>query len=76
MIDYVPLAIDHLFMYTLVEELQAFLIARLELGTPSAPARCAAFLAEPANVVAQREELMGRKTRLESVQTELFNFGL
>ncbi|KAH9921275.1 P-loop containing nucleoside triphosphate hydrolase protein [Amylocystis lapponica] len=75
-IDYVPLAIDHLFLYEFAAGLQAFLIARLELGTPSAPARCAAFLAEPANVVAQREELVGRKKRLEGVQMELFNFGL
>ncbi|GBE86763.1 P-loop containing nucleoside triphosphate hydrolase protein [Sparassis latifolia] len=75
-IDYVPLSIDHLFLYAFAEDLQAFLLNKLGLGGPNATARCEAYLVEDAGVVAAREELTSKKKRLESVQVELFNFGL
>ncbi|EMD31064.1 hypothetical protein CERSUDRAFT_60537 [Gelatoporia subvermispora B] len=75
-IDYVPLSIDHTFLYTFAEALQPYLIERLGIGSQNAAARCQAYISEDPHVIAQREELMGRKKRLESVQTELFNFGL
>ncbi|OCH87803.1 hypothetical protein OBBRIDRAFT_827487 [Obba rivulosa] len=75
-IDYVPLAIDHMFLYALAEALQPFLIDKLGIGATNAAARCRAYLSEEPSVVALREELSGRKRRLEGVQMELFNFGL
>ncbi|KZT07896.1 uncharacterized protein LAESUDRAFT_811749 [Laetiporus sulphureus 93-53] len=75
-IDYVPLCIDHMFLYNTSNSLQAFLIEKLGLGSSKAAERCAAYLAENPNIVAVRKELMAKKERLESVQVELDNFGL
>ncbi|OBZ74744.1 Interferon-induced GTP-binding protein Mx1 [Grifola frondosa] len=75
-IDYIPLSIDHLFLYTFAETLQAHLIDKLGLGSANAIARCTAYLAEDPYLVSMREELESRKKRMESVQKELFNFGL
>ena len=73
MIDNVPMTIDHTFLFSFARALQQYLIEKLAVASP---ARCAAYLAEDPHIVAEREELMARKKRLESVQTELFNFGL
>lgn len=75
-IDYVPLAIDHTFLYALAEALQPCLIEKLGIGAANAAERCQAYLSEDPGVVALRDELTSRRKRLESVQTELFNFGL
>ncbi|KZT66613.1 hypothetical protein DAEQUDRAFT_714663 [Daedalea quercina L-15889] len=73
-IDYVPLSIDHLFLYGLSERLQDTLIEKLGLGSAKSTERCVAYLSEDANVVAARTELTGKRERLESVQKELDNF--
>ena len=49
---------------------------KLGLGAQNAQARCEAFIAEEAGVVALRFELMSEQKLLESVQRALFNFGL
>lgn len=70
------MTIDNEFLFAFAQSLQPFLIEKLGLGSPTASARCAAYLAEDPVVVAEREELTGRKKRLEAVQVELYNFGL
>ncbi|KAI0686945.1 P-loop containing nucleoside triphosphate hydrolase protein [Cytidiella melzeri] len=75
-IDYVPLAIDHELLYAFADELQKNLISALGLSGVDAVAKCAAYLAEDPNVVAEREELLARKTRLLSVQAELMSAGI
>ena len=76
MIDYVPMAIDCEFLKAFGEELHMHLTRQLGLGTADAVAKCAAYLEEDPHVVARREELTGRKQRLENVQEELLRFGL
>lgn len=76
MIDNVPSLIDLKLVKAVAKTMQPFLIEKLGLGTVSGSARCAAYLAEDPNIVARREELVARKRRLESVDTELCNFGL
>lgn len=73
-IDYAPLSIDHLFLYGLSERLQDTLIEKLGLGSARSTERCTAYLSEDPGVVAARDELMGKRDRLESVQKELDNF--
>jgi hypothetical protein len=68
--------IDLLFVKAIAEGLQDFLIAKLELGTASASARCAKYLAEDPGLVAKREDLLAKKKRLEAATAELYNFGL
>ncbi|KAI8996213.1 P-loop containing nucleoside triphosphate hydrolase protein [Trametes punicea] len=75
-IDYVPLSIDQHLLYELAENLQGVLIGKLGLGSAQADARCATYVAEDPHVVALRQELMAKKSKLETVQRELFNFGL
>ncbi|TCD63213.1 hypothetical protein EIP91_005825 [Steccherinum ochraceum] len=75
-IDNIPMAIDQSFLFAFAYALQPYLIKKLGLGTATSSQRCALYLAEDPNVVAEREELTARKKRLESVQTELYNFGL
>ncbi|KAI0693477.1 P-loop containing nucleoside triphosphate hydrolase protein [Cytidiella melzeri] len=75
-IDYVPMTIDHSFLFGFVSAVQESLIEHLGLGTSNAGPRCAAYLAEDHRILSLREELLGKKKRLESVQSELDNFGL
>ncbi|TFK84004.1 hypothetical protein K466DRAFT_239334 [Polyporus arcularius HHB13444] len=75
-IDYIPLSIDQHFLYTLAEGLQPVLLEKLGVGTSTADARCASYIAEEPGVVTLRSELLSKKKRLESVQKALFNFGL
>ncbi|TCD68939.1 hypothetical protein EIP91_009329 [Steccherinum ochraceum] len=72
--DYVPMAIDHSFLYAFAASLQTTLISKLGLGTKNGDVRCAAYLAEDESIVATRAELEGRKKRLEGVREELFVF--
>ncbi|KAI0706855.1 P-loop containing nucleoside triphosphate hydrolase protein [Cerioporus squamosus] len=75
-IDYIPLSIDHHFLYAFVKQLQQLLFERLGLGTARSAERCAEYIAEEPNMVASRDELLTKKKRLENVQRALFNFGL
>ncbi|KDQ60446.1 hypothetical protein JAAARDRAFT_191825 [Jaapia argillacea MUCL 33604] len=75
-IDNIPLIIDLKFVRAIGKDLQPFLIGKLGLGTPNASIRCASYLAEDPHIVARRDELVARKKRLESVELELYNFGL
>ena len=75
-IDYVPLAIDHSFLYAFSERLRERLFERLGLGGANASERCTGYIAEDPGIVAQRDELTSKKKRLENVQRALFNFGL
>ncbi|KAI0363545.1 hypothetical protein BV20DRAFT_1031177 [Pilatotrama ljubarskyi] len=75
-IDYVPLTIDHNFLYAFAKQLHERLFERLGLGVANAAQRCSAYIAEDPTVVAARDELLSKKRRLENVQRALFNFGL
>ncbi|KAI0084205.1 P-loop containing nucleoside triphosphate hydrolase protein [Irpex rosettiformis] len=75
-IDYVPMTVDHAFLFGFANALQEVLVDQLGLGTPNSGARCAAYLTEDSRIVALRDELSAKKRRLEGVQTELDNFGL
>ena len=70
------MAIDNTFLFSFAEDLQPFLIEKLELGTRAGSARCAAYLTEDVATAAQREELSNKKKRLENIQSEISNFGL
>ena len=76
MIDYIPLSIDHHFLYAFASELPHELFARLGLGTANAAARCGSYIAEDPAIVATRDELLAKKKRLENVQRALYDFGL
>ena len=75
-IDYVPLAIDHHYLYKFANAVHARLFEKLMLGAPDAARRCAAYIAEDPSVVAARDELISKKKRLESVQQALISFGM
>ncbi|OSD00780.1 hypothetical protein PYCCODRAFT_1437127 [Trametes coccinea BRFM310] len=75
-IDYIPLTIDHHFLYAFAAALHERLFERLGLGAANAQARCSAYIAEDPTIVATRDELMAKKKRLENVQRALYNFGL
>ncbi|KAI1791428.1 P-loop containing nucleoside triphosphate hydrolase protein [Ganoderma leucocontextum] len=75
-IDYIPLSIDHHFLFAFAKELQRLLFERLGLGTANAAARCSTYIAEDPTIVSTRDELTSKKKRLEAVQRALFNFGL
>ncbi|KAJ2990797.1 hypothetical protein NUW54_g8371 [Trametes sanguinea] len=75
-IDYVPLTIDHHFLYAFAAALHERLFERLGLGAANAQARCSAYIAEDPTVVATRDELVAKKKRLENVRRALYNFGL
>jgi len=75
-IDNIPSLVDFKFVKAISTDLQNHLITELGLGSGDASERCAAFLAEDPMIVKRREELKARKIRLETVKTELQNFGL
>ena len=75
-IDYIPLSIDHHFLYAFAKQLQQQLFERLGLGTTRSAQQCSDYIAEDPNIVAMRDELLTKKRRLENVQRALFNFGL
>ncbi|KAF7800197.1 hypothetical protein EIP86_011444 [Pleurotus ostreatoroseus] len=75
-IDFVPLTIDHEFLFALADSLQDRLVEKMGLGTDGSAERCKAYLAEDHHIVATREELMSRKKRLEKVREQLLDFGL
>ena len=68
------MSIDHMFLFALASSLQSTLIEKLGLGSKTAEARCAAYLAEDESVVRERAELEGKMRRLESVKEELLRF--
>ena len=76
MIDYIPLSIDHHFLYAFIKDVQRLLFERLDLGATDAARRCGLYIAEDPAIVSNRDELITKKKRLESVQRALFNFGL
>ncbi len=71
-----PMTIDNAFLFAFAESLQTCLIEKLGLGSPNYATRCAMYLSEDPSVVARRDELKSKKARLNTVQNELFNFGL
>ncbi|KAH7928504.1 hypothetical protein BV22DRAFT_1192754 [Leucogyrophana mollusca] len=75
-IDNIPGVLDLLLVKAVSKDLQSFLITQLEIGSASATERLAMYVAEDPRVVANRDELIARKKRLESVEQELRNFGL
>ncbi len=70
------MVIDKTFLFAFAESLQGCLIEKLGLGMPNSTTRCATYLSEEPDVVARRDELTSKKARLQTIQTELFNFGL
>ncbi|CAL1698678.1 unnamed protein product [Somion occarium] len=75
-VDYVPMIIDHEFLFACSDALQAFLIEKLELATKNTSERCAVYVAEDAGITTMREELLARKKRLISAQQELLDFAI
>ncbi|KAI0698693.1 P-loop containing nucleoside triphosphate hydrolase protein [Earliella scabrosa] len=75
-IDYIPLSIDHHFLYAFADALPHELFTRLGLGAANAAARCDSYIAEDPTIVATRDELLAKKKRLENVQRALYDFGL
>lgn len=76
MIDNIPSLIDLLFVRRLGDTLQPFLISKFGMGTPSANERCASYLGEDPMLVANRDELLAKKKRLESIDKELDEYSL
>ncbi|KAH9937926.1 P-loop containing nucleoside triphosphate hydrolase protein [Epithele typhae] len=76
-IDYIPMAIDHQFLFKVAEAARTRLPARLGIvGTPNATEKCAAYIEEDAGIVALRDELTAKKKRLEAVNGKLQEFGM
>ncbi|KAI0087492.1 P-loop containing nucleoside triphosphate hydrolase protein [Irpex rosettiformis] len=75
-IDYVPLAIDHELLYAFTDDLQFHLLSALGINGTEAVAKCAGYLAEDPDIVAEREELLSRKMRLLGVQAELLKVNM
>ncbi|KZT10439.1 P-loop containing nucleoside triphosphate hydrolase protein [Laetiporus sulphureus 93-53] len=73
-IDNIPLAIDHTFLFAFADALQDHLIEKLGLGSEGAAARCAAYVSEDADVARMRMELSSKKDRLFSIKERLFEF--
>lgn len=70
------MAIDNTFLFGFADSLQPFLIEKLGLASASGASRCAAYLAEDVDIVAEREELATKKRRLDAIQAEIYNFGV
>ncbi|KAI0696226.1 P-loop containing nucleoside triphosphate hydrolase protein [Cerioporus squamosus] len=70
-IDLVMFAIDQHFLYEFSAALHRVLYEKLGLHEPNARERCERYLVEEPNVVARRNELLGRKRQLESLLVEL-----
>lgn len=67
-IDIIPLAIDHTFVFELADMMQNSLVQKLHVGNLESAQN---YLSEDSAVRARREELMAQRKRLESMQ-ELF----
>ncbi|KAF9244557.1 P-loop containing nucleoside triphosphate hydrolase protein [Melanogaster broomeanus] len=76
MIDNIPSLLDHLFVKAIARNLQSFLITKLGIGSSESKDRLAMYLEEDPRIVAQRAELVAKKTRLETVEGELRTFSL
>lgn len=71
-----PSLIDLLFLKAIRKDVQRFLTKNLSLGAADARDRCVKYLAEDPMMVARRDELIVRKKRLDSVQSQLRMFGV
>ncbi|KDQ54657.1 hypothetical protein JAAARDRAFT_401009 [Jaapia argillacea MUCL 33604] len=74
--DTIPLVIDVKFVKAVSKDLSPFLVSTLDLGSTNARSRCASYLAEEPHIAEKRKQLTAKKERLETVITELMNFGL
>ena len=68
--------IDHDFLRSIGKGVQGALITGLSLGTEQATERAALYLAEDAQVGAQRVFLEQKKARLDGVLKKLYDFGM
>ncbi|TFY75946.1 hypothetical protein EWM64_g8066 [Hericium alpestre] len=75
-IDCVPMHIDNKFVKGILQDLHPFLVNKMGLVGRGATERCARYLAEDPDVVAQREEVVARKKTLQNVKKELDSFGI
>ncbi|KAA1467041.1 hypothetical protein DENSPDRAFT_66992 [Dentipellis sp. KUC8613] len=73
-IDAVPMLIDLKFVRGIMKDMHDHLIKEMGLVGEGATERCARYLAEDPDVVARRDEAMGRRAILENVQKELNRF--
>ena len=62
--DYIPLAIDMMLVRGFGKDLISLLLQELGISGADADRKCAAYLAEPVELVAKREELRDSLTRL------------
>ena len=63
-VDYIPLAIDMVLVRGFGKDLISLLLQELGVSGADADRKCAAYLAEPFELVAKREELRDSLTRL------------
>ena len=67
---------DYDYLRAIGKELQPALIDGLSLATELAGEKAAIFLAEDADIAAQRAALKQKKERLDGVLKKLFEFGM
>jgi GTP-binding protein EngB required for normal cell division len=72
LIDNVPLAVDHTFLFKLKDTIQKILIKRLKVGSVEVARD---FLMEDPAVQAEREALTVKRKRLEEMKRQLYDFG-
>ncbi|KAK7691227.1 hypothetical protein QCA50_006330 [Cerrena zonata] len=75
-IDYVPMIIDHEYLFAFSEALQGHLIEYLGLSGRDSVEKCAAYVAEDNQTKSQRVELTSQKARLVTTRKELLEVAL
>ncbi|KZT61035.1 hypothetical protein CALCODRAFT_428383 [Calocera cornea HHB12733] len=75
-IDNVPHAIDHNFIFPLARTIHEALISGLHMNTVEGAEKCREYLQESPHVVQKRETLQSTKNRLDRARAELRLIGL
>ncbi|TFY83071.1 hypothetical protein EWM64_g941 [Hericium alpestre] len=75
-IDTIPSMIDLVFLKGVQNDIQNFLLEKIQIGGKDGRDLCARYLAEDPDVVARRDEIMARQETLEKVKAELYSFGI
>jgi hypothetical protein len=72
-IDFVPLTIDHTFLYALARSMEESLGRRLQVTSPEL---AMTYLSEDPEIYSERLALVGQRERLEMARKELISFGI
>ncbi|TFK69298.1 hypothetical protein BDN72DRAFT_768086 [Pluteus cervinus] len=70
-IDNIPMLIDLKFVRAVAEDMQKFLVEKLDLGGEGTRGRCMEYLQQDPGVNQRREELEAKMKRMKSAQDEL-----